>query len=88
MFEEESVRWLGAIENSCKANQIAVMKSALESAFNKGMNHVSYDRNKVSVHGTDGCSRCETGRITLYAGSRICVGCQHEMEKKGGTQAD
>jgi hypothetical protein len=30
---------------------------------------------KYSVHGSDGCKNCETGRITVYAKSRWCLEC-------------
>lgn len=35
-------------------------------------------------YGTDGCSECEVGRITLfYDGSLECIQCQHEKLKGG-----
>ncbi len=30
-LREKAIRWLGALENSCKANQILVMTQALKS---------------------------------------------------------
>lgn len=37
---------------------------------------VHLDRSMVSVHGSDGCSSCDTGRITIYAASRQCLDCR------------
>lgn len=37
-------------------------------------------RNMVSIHGTDGCLNCETGRITIYAASRRCLDCLRTLE--------
>jgi hypothetical protein len=31
-----------------------------------------------SVHGSDACLNCETGRITVYAKSRWCMECQQK----------
>jgi len=47
------------------------------------------ERKGVSIHGSDGCRNCETGRITLYAASRWCVECENAVERahrdeKGG----
>jgi hypothetical protein len=69
--------------NECPHHDMAVkrIEGALQDAFNKGMRHVTVDRSKVSVHGTDGCMNCDHGRITIYAGSRYCIECQHKAEK-------
>jgi hypothetical protein len=38
----------------------------------------------LSVHGSDVCLNCKTGRITIYAKSRWCLDCQSkkQMEEK------
>lgn len=51
-------------------------REAEERGFNAGIAHRSIPRGKVSVHGTDGCTNCETGRITIYAASRYCLECE------------
>ena len=61
----------------------ALLAQEREKAFREGMMHRSVPRGMVSVHGTDGCSNCETGRITLYAASRYCTECEHEAARKG-----
>jgi hypothetical protein len=69
--------------NECDEDELEQsIAKALQESFNEGMRHVSMPRNMVSVHGTDGCMNCETGRITIYAGSRYCIGCQHRMEQQ------
>lgn len=30
---------------------------------------------QFKVHGTDGCTSCETGRVTMYVTSTKCVSC-------------
>lgn len=40
------------------------------------LHNARYDRSKVSIHGTDGCLNCETGRITVFAASRYCPECE------------
>lgn len=37
-------------------------------------------RAMVSVHGTDACRKCDTGRITVYAASRWCTECLHATQ--------
>lgn len=70
------------IEEFCREND-----EALNEAFNKGMMHTSVPRDRVSIHGTDDCLNCDTGRITLYAGSRWCIECQHKADAaKAGAQ--
>lgn len=43
---------------------------------------VEADRNKISIHGSDGCKNCETGRITIYAKSRWCLGCLAKVQAR------
>lgn len=42
-------------------------------------------RSTVSVHGTDACRKCDTGRVTIYAASRWCVECLHKMQTEKGS---
>lgn len=60
------------------------VREAEEKGFNRGLMHKSVPRGMVSVHGTDGCFNCETGRITLYAASRYCTECEHEAASTEG----
>jgi hypothetical protein len=45
----------------------------LSDAFLAG---VRWADNQFKVHGTDGCSECETGRTTLYVLDRRCITCR------------
>jgi len=81
MTNEQQVQYL-AKEYGFNEVMQAVLLKALDHAFNQGMMHVRVDRQYVSVHGTDGCLNCETGRITTYAHSRWCVECLHEKETR------
>jgi len=49
------------------------------------LHNAQYDRSKVSIHGTDGCYNCETGRITLFAESRYCPKCKEALLPNQGT---
>lgn len=38
---------------------------------------------QFSVHGSDDCLNCDTGRITVYAKKRWCLDCQQKNPRRG-----
>lgn len=39
---------------------------------------------KFKFYGTDGCTKCETGRITLYHTTNECILCEQREALAGG----
>lgn len=52
-----------------------IVEQALLESERIGEERAVEQRRGVTVHGSDDCSSCEYGRITIYAGTRICSEC-------------
>ena len=75
---------------SLQEHQAAIARAGMEGeerGFQKGIMHRSVPRGRVSVHGTDGCLNCETGRITIFAASRYCLDCEVKQARASGEAA-
>lgn len=80
--EEFEARWREAAESWTRQN-VAGLKEA-----EKVSDYYSYEAfltgSQFMTHGTDGCSECETGRVTLYVRRTICIECENRARAMEG----
>lgn len=79
------------MRSAAAAGKFRVMRLLAETPPQASAQKVE-PRNDVFVYGTDACKNCDTGRITLYARSCHCIGCQNSLkspnqlrDEEGGT---
>lgn len=78
-FEALNYGLHGVDDNDRKYVETFNPQTALELIGEIG--RLGAELNQFSIHGSDGCLNCETGRINIYAKKRWCLECQRKKER-------
>lgn len=71
--------------------QVDQLESKLEKA-EREIEKLKWQNKQFEVYGTDGCNKCEDGRVTIYRANKSCISCDpdsydsYELQKLRGNE--